>query len=207
MSAERSIATQEKQLEQFPPELRNLSDWCWYAVRPALEGTCRQLGFPPLTAAATAARVARMVASQIYTDLKILRQATTAPGAVFVFALLVLAPALAAAQTLPAPRPISFAWEAPDSAATLAEAQALVYKLYDKLTPTVPITVKHTCTGTARPFACSSEPLSFGVGTHEFTLTATNEFGESTRSNPVAAGPTGPPKGLKLVVTVQVTVP
>lgn len=81
MSAERSIATQERLLAQMPVEYQNLAEWCWSSIRPALVRRCLELGLDRRTAQTTASRVARMVGTQVLTDVRQYRLVSARPGA------------------------------------------------------------------------------------------------------------------------------
>lgn len=69
MSAEKSIASQEKQLERMPAEFKALADWCWGDLRDLLTKWGVALGMEPVSAAVTASRVAKMVGAQIVRDV------------------------------------------------------------------------------------------------------------------------------------------
>jgi len=69
VSAEKSIASQEKQLTQLPPEFKAVAEWCWGDLRALLTKWCTALGMEPISAEVTASRVAKMVGAQIVRDV------------------------------------------------------------------------------------------------------------------------------------------
>lgn len=74
MSRERSIASQQQQLERIPAEFRPLIEWGWGELRAAFAKTVQTFGVDPLTASTIAARVARLAVAQIVTEIKHYRE-------------------------------------------------------------------------------------------------------------------------------------
>ena len=76
----------------------------------------------------------------------------------------------------------SFAWN--QTAGTLAEAQAYVYKYYLDGAVTGSVFSGVTCAGTASPFTCQVRTPTFAMGAHSIQLTAGSATGESALSTP-----------------------
>ena len=171
MSAERSINSQEQQLSAMPAEARALCEWGWTTLRDVLIGWCRALGMDPLAATRTASRVARLVCTQVYADVLDYRRFQHQAKRAVILALLLAAPAVAAAQT---PTPVSqshrLAWD--QDGPSLAIVQAYQYfVIVDGVRTTQPI-LPIQCTGAATPFVCSTPFPALTPGPHDVGLHA-----------------------------------
>ena len=69
------IVAQRRLIERMPADLRPLAEFCWTELRSYLDAAIRKQDVDPIASAKIAARVSRLVCTEIYTDLKIYRLA------------------------------------------------------------------------------------------------------------------------------------
>jgi hypothetical protein len=111
----------------------------------------------------------------------------------FLLALLLVLPITLSGQTAPnVDSNDNFAWN--QTTATLAEAQALIYKYYLDGAVTGSVFTGVTCAGTVSPFTCQVRSPTFAMGAHSITLTAANSTGESVQSVPFSFVYGNPPQ-------------
>lgn len=93
--------------------------------------------------------------------------------------LVALAASVSAQQPVPATAKSQFAFDqdAPD----LASVQGYTFRLYIDGSATGAV-LPVTCTGAAIPFQCAGPIPAFTPGTHTVTVSASNEAGESDKS-------------------------
>jgi hypothetical protein len=81
MSADPKIERYEAILAAMPAEFRSLAEWGWLELREAIEARAIAASVDPASAHAMAARLARLVVTQLYGDIKRYRQFQAGVGA------------------------------------------------------------------------------------------------------------------------------
>jgi hypothetical protein len=69
----------ERMLTAMPPDFRNLATWAWTSLRPTLYKHAIECGATPDEANIMASRLAKLVVTQMYGDIKRARQLPPAP--------------------------------------------------------------------------------------------------------------------------------
>lgn len=57
----------------MPREFRQLAEWAWTELRPAIDRHVSKHGVDPIASAQIAARAARVLVRELYTDIRIAR--------------------------------------------------------------------------------------------------------------------------------------
>lgn len=208
MSHERSIESQEAQIARLPPEFKALAEWGWGELRAGILRRVMQLGVNPIAAGVIASRLARLVVSQVYSDVREHRRLLKRAGNAIVFALLALAPAAAAAQTPVGPT-TEYGWD--QEAPSLADARAYRYTWFvDGVRNIValPITCAEKSPPVANVFDCRTAAPTMAAGHRVLALTAavqaSGQWIESPRSNTltvllITAAPPAVPRNLRAI--------
>jgi hypothetical protein len=66
---DKRVNNQERQLMALPSDFRKLATWAWTELRPTLEKHALEQHMDPVLAKQLAARLSRLVASQMYGDI------------------------------------------------------------------------------------------------------------------------------------------
>lgn len=111
MAGQKSIDRDERLIASLPAEFRAVADWAWNRVGAETARECARLGMDPLTARETAARVAALVAKNVYSSVTWYRRSKQLGVRPISALLLALAPAIAAAQPAPASAAAPFTLE------------------------------------------------------------------------------------------------
>lgn len=65
------VERQARQLAKLPPEFARLAEWGWGELRASIAAQVRRHGLDVITSEQIAARVARIVVTQVYGDVKL----------------------------------------------------------------------------------------------------------------------------------------
>lgn len=122
----------------------------------------------------------------------------------FLVILLLLPSTIVRGQSIPNAGPNdSFGWG--QSAPTLNDANAYVYKYYLDGATTGSVFTAVKCTGTTSPFSCQVRIPTFAPGQHSVTFTAANSTGESVQSTPFAFVYGNPPTSPNNISIIRAT--